>query len=412
MRPTHLPPIRTARWSILFAVMLAACGGVSSTHDAGPPPADGRALSDAAPGDGAAAPADGSACDQVRARLAAALPRTASPGAMVALQSPGEPLCLAAAGVADLATGAPPDPERDHYLIGSSTKTFVAAAILLLARDGVLTDANDTVEHWLPGLLPDGSAIHIGQLLTHTSGLSNYLDVLAAHPERYDTTRPTTPEQIVAMAESAGRLFPPDQPRFSYCNTGYIVLGMIIERASGMPWGEFVRARLLRPLGLAQTYITYRELPADASLMRSYATVNGQDTDITEAVDPSWAGSAGSMVSTLRDMTRWSQALYTGELFAGEYLRLVTSPLVVIDATARLGYGAGVITRETPFGRWTGHGGTVTGSLSSLGGLADRGLFVQSVVNHASGDRFAAADAAWATALGAPLGSLAPFVAR
>ncbi len=169
-----------------------------------------------------------------------------APGAFVVLREDGH-VQREARGFAD---SQPPTRMRgdERFRIGSITKTFVAALVLRLVQDGRLT-LDDSVERWLPGLLPEGRSITVRELLSHTSGLFDYVE-----DERVlrSTGRRWTPEELVAVATAHSRERPPSGT-FAYSSTNYIVLGLIAERAGGAPLERQLRTRLFRPLGLRDT---------------------------------------------------------------------------------------------------------------------------------------------------------------
>ena len=142
-----------------------------------------------------------------------------------------------------------PTPMRgdERFRIGSITKTFVAALVLHLVEDGRLT-LGDSVERWLPDLLPDGRSITVRELLSHTSGLFDYVE-----DERVlrNTGRRWMPKELVAVAAAHSREHPPGGS-FAYSSTNYILLGLIAERAGGATLERQLRARLFRPLGLRE----------------------------------------------------------------------------------------------------------------------------------------------------------------
>ena len=351
-----------------------------------------------------------SACDAIRAELPGVLDTAQTPGALVAFAQPGQPLCVVAAGASDETHAAD---VAQHYHIGSSTKTFVAATILLLDQEHAF-DGKETVEAWLPGLVQNGNAISIAHLLTNTSGIANYLEIVkqqldSGNPALYDVTTPTTPAQLVAISQSVGPRFSPGA-QFEYSNTNWVLLGMIIEEATGKPWGDVVRERLLAEHQLEHTYIDRLAMAPGATLMRSWGPNAGVDSDITEIAHPTWASSAGSMVSTVEDMSAWTAALYTGQVIDGEQFDALMKPQITIGGD--VGYSLGTITKPTQFGDWRGHGGDWVGSRTYMGGIPARGMFLQVATNYIDSDRFAVADVAWRIALGESLGSLAPFVGR
>ena len=354
-----------------------------------------------------------SVCDAIRANLEGALVGAETPGAIVAFEQPGEPLCVVAAGFSDPENGIAAESDQ-LYHVGSSTKTFISAAILLLAKDGAFV-GKEGLDAWFPGIVARSNEIGVAHLLTNTSGIPNYTEVLGEalknDPSRYDMTQPTTPENLVAISQTVAHRFTPGS-RFEYSNTGWILLGMIVEKASGKPWRDFVREQFWLPLGMQSTFAD--RLTTNRPLMRSWATNPATNTDIdaTDLVHPSWAGAAGSVVSTVSDMATWTSALYSGSVVDGDaYTELVT-PQVVISADTGVAYSLGTIIKPTRFGDWTGHGGDWGGSRTYLGGLRTEGMFLNVATNREDSNRFAVADVAWRAALGEGLGTLAPFVSR
>jgi len=172
----------------------------------------------------------------------------------------------ARSGVADLRTGRPV-PRGGYFRMGSNTKTFVATLVLQLVAEGRLS-LDDTVERWLPGIVAgngnDGRTVTVRHLLQHTSGLYNYTNDLneLASPEGYESVRFRSwrPTELVAMAMRHPPNFAPGT-HWDYSNTGYILVGMIIEAVTGRTWDIEVRDRVIRPLGLRHTFS-----PGDRSL--------------------------------------------------------------------------------------------------------------------------------------------------
>ena len=188
-----------------------------------------------------------------------ALVKAGVPGVVVHVRRDRSVVELAA-GRADLA-----EPRRmttdDRFKVGSITKTFVATAVLQLVAEGRL-HLGDTVARWLPGLVPGGDRITVRQLLMHTSGLFDYLD----DPRPFapylngDFRHFWTPRQLVRIAVSHPPLFAPGTG-FSYTNTGYVLLGLIAERADGERLAVQLRRRIFAPLHLTAT-----RLPASQGL--------------------------------------------------------------------------------------------------------------------------------------------------
>jgi D-alanyl-D-alanine carboxypeptidase len=256
----------------------------------------------------------------------------------------------------------------DHrFRIGSVTKSFVATIALQLVAEGALT-LDDSVERWLPGLVPNGGAITLRHLLNHTSGIYNYTDdrefiqALLRNPLAVQT-----PEQLVAVATRHRPLFAPGSD-WSYSNTGYIVLGLVVEKATGTPLVTQLRTRIVDRLGLTRT-----SLPAvpvlDAPFAHGYVlpgngeipTPRGRPVDIT-AWSPSWAWAAGAVVSTARDLARFYQGLLGGELLGPAQLAAMRTTIGVRGTGEE--YGLGLQKVGLPCGSIWGHGGSVPGYLT------------------------------------------------
>jgi D-alanyl-D-alanine carboxypeptidase len=195
----------------------------------------------------------------------------------------------------------PVDPDV-AWNIGSATKTFIAVVVLQLAEEGRL-DLDAGIAAYLPDLA-GADRITPRQLLQHTSGLGEYNDQPAL---RNDMQRAWTPSELIALAEAAGRVGQPGAAHH-YSNTGYIVLGEIIEQVTGHPWADEVATRISAPLGLTHTGLLADQRPT------GYVVVDGGFVDATSAADPSTGGAAGAMASTDRDLLRFVRAVADGTL--------------------------------------------------------------------------------------------------
>ncbi|MER6470323.1 serine hydrolase domain-containing protein [Streptomyces collinus] len=235
----------------------------------------------------------------------------------------------------------------DHFRAGSVTKTFVATVVLQLADENRLS-LSDTVERYLPGLLrgpgTDGRHITLRALLTHTSGLADF--TRATHG-----AVPLTPLQIVRIALT----LPPTRPgRYSYSNTGYVLLGMVVRQVTGHAYAAEARRRIIAPLGLTGTSFPGSRTSLPLPHGRAYAA---DGSDVT-ALDPRVAGASGELVTTLDDLDRFYAALLGGRLLPPRRLR------EMLDTRAAHGsYGMGLFPVELPCGVtvW-GHNGRITGS--------------------------------------------------
>lgn len=320
------------------AVSLAA--GCSASRPASKP-ADSRAL-------------DAAVAARLDTAIEAAMSAEAIPGALIGIWSP-DGRYVKAFGVADTATDSPV--KTDFYSrIGSVTKTFTATALLQLVDSGeVGLDA--PIADYLEGI-PGGEAITVRQLATMRSGLPEYTETDAFQAAlRSDPGRGFTPSELLALAFSRPPAFPPGQ-RWQYCNTNYVVLGLLIEKISGQALSDYLRGNVLDLLEMADT-----SLPAGARFPEPHARGYtdpfdgpGPPLDATDwSADSTWA--AGGMVSTLDDMRRWLPALARGALISTELQRQRLADASAGAVAPGAAYGIGLMTAAG----WIGHNGSVPG---------------------------------------------------
>ena len=253
------------------------------------------------------------------------------PGVVVLVRRDGRTLRLAS-GEADLARKTPMR-TSDRFRIGSITKTFVATVVLQLVGEGELS-LDDTVERWLPGLVPNGERITVRQLLGHRSGLFDYLDdprVLRPYLHG-DFGYVWTPRRLVAISASHPPLFPPGTG-FSYSNTNYVLLGLVVEAATRRPIGLELD-RLFGRLGLRAT--SFDTSPRIRGPHAHGYLVDGSWSDVS-VLSPSPAWAAGAIVSTADDVASFYRALLGGHLLPPDLLRTME--------TTEDGHGLGLDSR-------------------------------------------------------------------
>jgi D-alanyl-D-alanine carboxypeptidase len=267
----------------------------------------------------------------------------------------------AASGVADLRSGRPMQPGL-HFRVASVTKPFVATVVLQLAAEGRLS-LQDTVARWLPGILPYGDQVTVRQLLNHTSGVPDYEPAVIGtlYGSRQGRFRAWTPRELVALVADQPPDFPPGTAT-SYSNTGYVLAGMIVEAATGHTLGQELARRILRPLGLRDTFFPVNAPGIPGPYSRGYSLPLGQQQgpllDFT-VLNPSLAWAAGALVSDLGDLDRFFRALLGGRLLPPRLLAAMTTP--VPTGQPGLGRGLGLMVIDTPAGRLLGHDGAIPG---------------------------------------------------
>jgi D-alanyl-D-alanine carboxypeptidase len=244
----------------------------------------------------------------------------------------------------------------DRFRVGSVTKTFVATVVLQLVGERKLA-LEDTVERWLPGVVPNGAQITLRQLLNHTSGLFAYGGdpgfVAAAFR---DPLRVWTPREIVAIATAHPPNFAPGAG-WSYSDTNYFVLGLIVEAATGRSLASELRRRIFAPLRLRAT-----SLPSAPRIAGRHAHGYFLRPLLDVSVgSPSVDWAAGGVVSTADDLAGFFRALLRGRLLRPDLLRLMRTTVAASQLGRGNEYGLGLQKVPAPCGALWGHEGASPG---------------------------------------------------
>lgn len=256
------------------------------------------------------------------------LQRTGTPGATLAIYRDGTPVYVHAYGLSNRETKAPATTST-HYEIGSITKQFTAAAILQLQEAGKL-DINATLATYLPDA-PHAKEVTLKQLLSHTSGMPEYLD--GADVEAW-AVKPATFGQIMARIKSRPLDFPPGT-RWSYSNSGYVLLGRVIEVTSHETYEHYVKTHLLAAAGMGHT-TTVADEARVAGMAKGYRHADGK-LEAAPTIHAAVGWAAGNLVSTVADLERWNVALQSGKIVRPADYVLMTTP-----ATGSTDYGLGL----------------------------------------------------------------------
>jgi len=257
-----------------------------------------------------------------------------------------------------------PATNQTKYRIGSITKLFTATMIFQLIEDGKLSLAT-TVDKYFPQL-PNANKITISNLLNHRSGLHNFTD-----NAEYKTweTQPKTRDEMLAIISKDGVDFQPNE-KFSYSNSGYVVLGYIIEKVSKQSYSKYLSNRISSKIGLSNTYVgTKTDTKKNESFSYRFSTSweQGPETDI------SIPGGSGAIVSTPADLTKYIESLFS--------LKLVSKSSLEQMKTMTEGYGMGMF--QIPFYEKLGYGhnGGIDGFGSNLAYFPDDSLAVAYCTN-------------------------------
>lgn len=256
------------------------------------------------------------------------------PGASVLVLKDGEPVVRRSYGMADLEQRIAATPAT-NYRLASITKQFTAAAILLLAEDGKLA-IDDPIARWLPSLPPATDAVTIGHLLSHSSGLIDYEDVMPASQREQ-----LRDADVLRLLQSQDRTYFAPGSDYRYSNSGYALLALIVERASGMPFQDFLRQRIFQPLGMDHTLAYVHGGPEVPSRAYGYSLVDGRWTRTDQSLTSAVLGDGG-IYSSIDDLARWDAALYDDRLLSDASRRMAFSPQVeVTGETGVDAYGFG-----------------------------------------------------------------------
>lgn len=299
----------------------------------------------ATPNAGAAAP-DESDHAQLRQRLDG-LVAAGAVGALIEVRDE-QGVWRSSSGAAEL--GEPRKvPVRGRFRIGSITKTFLATVVLQLVDERRMR-LDDTVDRWLPGVVPGGDRITVRQLLNHTSGLYDILDTLPMPPSKEflaNRWRSWTADELIDRALANPPTFEPPGSAYDYSSTGYLLLGRIVEVVTGRPYAKEIERRIIRPLRLHGTSLPGTRTRIRGPHPHGYAPTGPNGTrliDYTE-MNPSVMNAGGEMISTTQDLNRFFAALLGGRLLPDRLLDEMRTPGV--DDAA---YGLGLAWQDTSCG--------------------------------------------------------------
>lgn len=252
-----------------------------------------------------------------------------------------------------------PNKTTTKFRLGSITKQFTAFLIVKLAEDGKLK-LDAPVTTYLPDYPKEnGNRITIHNLLTHTSGIPNYTDAPDFFKDK--SRNPYTPEEFVKTFDKLPLQFTPGE-KFSYSNSGYFLLGYIIEKVSGRTYEQYLQETILTPLKMVNTGYDHSDI-----IIKDRASgyeKQGKSIHNAPYIDMSIPYAAGSLYSTVEDLYLWDQSLYTNQLLSEKSMDLLFKPYITTGGNDSYGYGWSV--EEASNGtqnnvKIIGHGGGING---------------------------------------------------
>ncbi len=278
--------------------------------------------------------------------------KAGEPGAAILVKKQGKVLLRKGYGLADMELGIPIEPDM-VFRLGSITKQFTAVAILMLAEQKKLS-LQDEITKFLPDYPTQGKTITIEHLLTHTSGIKSYTDL----PEWLPLLRKDmTLKEIIDFFKDKPMEFSPGE-RWKYCNSGYILLGAIIEKISGETYEAFLQKNIFDPLGMKHSYygsasrVIPRRIPG-----YSKGKIGFENAPYLSMTQPY---AAGSLLSSVDDLAIWNEALLAGKLIKRETVEKAFTPYKLKDGTDT-GYGYGWFISNYEGHRIIEHGGGIMG---------------------------------------------------
>jgi CubicO group peptidase (beta-lactamase class C family) len=294
------------------------------------------------------------------------------PGLALAVVRQGKLVKARGYGMADLEARTAAT-EDTPFQLASVTKQFVAAGIMLLVQDGKLSTGDPISKH-LPATPLAWKDITIRHLLTHTSGIADYLGASLTRSWRAEKD-PRLHDLVRGMPSA----FAPGE-KHQYSNTGYVLLGQIVEAVSGKPYDRFLAERIFTPLGMRSTR---RRVVGDRHLAVGYLLPGTKDQRLRRAplLPPAlWDNGDGGLVSTARDMALWDQALAAGKLLAPSFLSEMYTRAKTNDG-ADHDYGYGMVVNVVGKHRVIGHGGRRPGVTANFTRWVDDGVSVVVLCN-------------------------------
>jgi D-alanyl-D-alanine carboxypeptidase len=298
--------------------------------------------------------------------------RQNTPAVSIAIVRDGKIAYAKGYGVADLENQVPAT-SKTVYEIGSVTKQFTATLVMKLVEEGKVK-LDESIRTYLPETPESWKDVTVRHLLTHTSGIKSYTDV-AAFGEK--ALYPVTPESFLEFVKQQTPDFKPGES-WKYNNSGFFLLGLLIEKLEGKPYGEVLKARIFNPLGMTSTTMND---PAEIIPNRAKGySVMGATRRNAPYIDMGWPYAAGALVSTVEDLAKWDAALYGESILKQSSLKQMWTPVKLNTGVARP-YGFGWSFAEANGVQVIEHGGAIPGFKAMISRYPSKKLTVIVLAN-------------------------------
>jgi len=289
------------------------------------------------------------------------------PGSAVIVSKNGEVLYKGARGLANIEHNIPLTTDS-IFRLGSITKQFTGAAIMILHEQGKLSISDD-IHKYVPDFPTEGNKITIEHLLTHTSGIANYTEDEHVW-NNLIPTETTLDEMLLEFKKHPMKLKTGEKMRYS--NTGYVLLGKIIEVASGQTYADFVEEHIFKKLGMKNSHYGGTQIIKNRASGYSKA---GDEIANSGPINMMWPHAAGSLLSTVEDLNIWYTSLRSGKLISKESYQKMIAPYTLNDGSqSDYGYGLGKL--KVSHYDAIGHGGGIHGFVTHAFYVPEKKLYV------------------------------------
>ncbi|HMS32523.1 MAG TPA: serine hydrolase [Ignavibacteria bacterium] len=295
------------------------------------------------------------------------------PGLSLLISRNGNPVYKEAFGLADIEHSIPLSTEN-VFNIGSMSKQFTAVCILQLAESGKL-NLKDDIRKYLPDYNAHGKIITIENCLNHTSGIPSFTEI-----KGFDLLfqKNLSVKEMTDYFSKNDLLFEPGTD-FSYSNSGYFLLALITEKASGMNFDKYLKENIFDKAGMKNSYsdVSGIEIPLKAV---GYDRKSESEYQITTDYEKSWTVGAGNLMSTTGDLLKWNDALNSGKIVSKQLLQIAWTPFILPNGlNTNYGYGWNI----TPLNKRTiiKHGGAINGFLSDADYIPEEEIYIAALSN-------------------------------
>lgn len=296
------------------------------------------------------------------------------PGAVILIAQEGKVLFKKAYGMANLELNVPQKAEN-NFAIASNTKQFTAVCILQLVQAGKI-DLQDDIKKYIPEYNTHGRHISVENLLTHTSGIVDFTSKSTFTKEHFQHM---PQQEIMQTFENDSLQFEPGTQE-NYSNSGYFLLGVIIEKVTNMTYEEYLQKNIFDVADMKNTYVGSHDklIP---NFVNGYHSNDGNKFFPAPYIDWNWPFSAGMIISNVDDLLKWNEALYTDKLLDQKWIQQAQTGFTLKDST-KIHYGYGWNVNEFLGTKWLFHSGGIDGFSSLTYQFPEKHLYLAAMTNN------------------------------